>query len=455
MSDRLRKKLFYAVVIANFIMITIYEFLTPTMSDDVIYADAVAQAGSFFDLFAQEYEHYMFHTGRSVAHIILRVFLYIGNKGVFNIAAGIVFTLLSLCIYNFVDTKKSYDLRVYIGILILLWLFDPAISNNVLWETGACNYLFTATIMFLYLTIYRSAYLKDKASTPLFVTGMFLLGLLAGWCNENSSGGVIFIVLVLMFLKWKKTKSFKGFRAWMVSGLLGNIIGFLIMILSPGNSSRAASAEEAHTGMLAMAARFLRVTLTLKENYLVLMLVFLVIVIAIAYRAGKGEAFIKGASSMLLFGLAFLVTSYALIAVPDSQLRTYYCASLFLMTGIMNGFGWMVNEGFKEDVVQIVATSLITVLSVLFLFTYIEQGANLARIKREFDEREAYYKEMVAKDEMVIEAPMLRPDWQSRYSMAYESDICEDKFNWLNVSYAQHYGLWYIIGVDRESWTGY
>ncbi len=455
MTDKVRKKLFYAVAIVNFIMITIYEFLTPTMSDDVIYADAVAEANSFFDLFVQEYQHYMGHTGRNVAHIILRIFLYIGNKGVFNIAAGLVFTLLSLCIYACVDYKKSYDLRVYIGILILLWMFDPAISNNVLWETGACNYLFTAAIMFSYLSLYKRAYLRDRNSTPLFIAGMFVLGLLAGWCNENSSGGVIFIVLLFMFLKWKKTKSFTGFKAWMVSGLVGNVIGFLILILSPGNRSRAEMADEAHTGLLALAARFLRVTLTLKDNYLLLMLVFVVIAIAIGYRAGKTEAFLKASSSMFLFGLAFLVTSYVLIVVPDSQLRTYYCASLFLMTGIMNGFGWMVNEGFKEDLMQILATSLVTVLSVIFLFTYIEQGANLARIKREFDEREAYCREMAAKDEMVIEAPMLRPEWESRYSMAYVSDICEDKFNWLNISYALHYGLWYITGVDRESWTGY
>ena len=44
MTDKVRKKLFYAFAIVNFIMITIYEFLTPTMSDDVIYADAVAEA---------------------------------------------------------------------------------------------------------------------------------------------------------------------------------------------------------------------------------------------------------------------------------------------------------------------------------------------------------------------------------------------------------------------------
>ena len=56
---------------------------------------------------------------------------------------------------------------------------------------------------------------------------------------------------------------------------------------------------------------------------------------------------------------------------------------------------------------------------------------------------------------MVVEAPMLRPQWQTRYSMAYESDFTEDKFNWLNLSYSEHYGLWYIIGVDRETWTAY
>ena len=177
MSDKLRKKLFYAAVLVNFIMVTVYEFLTPNMSDDIIYGDKVAEAGSFFDLFVQEYEHYMDHTGRSVAHFLLRIFLYIGNKGVFNIAAGVVFAILSLCIYQCVDFKKEYDIRVYIGILILLWLFDPAISNNVFWETGACNYLFTAAIMFAYITLFKRAYKEDKPGSIGFIAGMFFLGL--------------------------------------------------------------------------------------------------------------------------------------------------------------------------------------------------------------------------------------------------------------------------------------
>ena len=455
MTDKLRRRLFYAVVMVNYILVTIYEFLTPNMSDDIIYGDKVAEANSFFDLFAQEYEHYLTHGGRSIAHFILRIFLFVGNKGVFNVVAGAVFVLLSLLIYANVDCKKQYDLRVYIGILILFWVFEPAISNTVFWETGACNYLFTAAIMFGYITVFRRACQRQDKPGIGFAIGMFFFGVAAGWCNENSSGGVIFLVLALMFMKWLEKRDLSGIRAFMVTGLLGNILGFLVMIMSPGNTSRAAGAEEAHTGLLALAARFLKITLIIKDYYIVLLLVFVVVAIAVSYRASSGEEKKGALTTMILFGLAFLATSYALIAVPDSQIRTYYCASLFLMTGVVNGFSWIINKGFKEDMIQIFATGIITVFSILFLFTYVEQGANLARIKREYTERDIYLTQMAKGDEMVVEAPMLRPEWISRYSMAYESDICEDKFDWLNLSYAEHYGLWYIIGVDRENWTNY
>lgn len=455
MSDKLRKKLFYVTVIINFILVTIYEFLTPNMSDDIIYSDRVAEASGFLDLFAQEYEHYMNHIGRSIAHIILRFFLYTGNKAVFNIAAGLAFTLLTLLVYLNVSARKEYDLRVYLGIMMLFWLFEPTISNSVLWETGACNYLFTAVIMFGYITLFRKKFRENSASGIGLCIGMFFFGLLAGWCNENSSGGVILMVVVLMLAAWLSDRSLSGIRAWMVAGLVGNITGFLIMILSPGNTSRAEAAEEAHTGLVALAARFLKITLNIKENYLLLVLVFMVMVIAICYRTGSAGKFWETAKAMLLFGFLFLATCYALIAVPDSQLRTYYGASLFLMTGIMEGFAYICNKGFDEELVQIGATSLVAVLSVVFILTYIQEGANLARIKREFDERDAYLTEAAKGEDMVVEAPMLRPQWQTRYSMAYESDFTEDKFNWLNLSYSEHYGLWYIIGVDRESWTAY
>ncbi len=455
MSKTLRKKLFYLAVAVNFLMITVYEFLTPNMSDDVIYADKVAEAGSVLDLFVQEYDHYLHHIGRSVAHIILRLFLYIGHKGIFNVVAGCVFVLISLLIYQNVTKRSEYDLRVYIGIMILMWLFEPSISNSVLWETGACNYMFTAAIMLGYMTLFRKAFRENREGDIKFIILMFVLGVLSGWCNENTSGGVILFVLIMIICRWRENKNFSGVKPWMAVGLVGNLIGFVILILSPGNTSRAAAADESHTGLLALMARFLKITLNIRNYYLVLVFAYIVIAIAIFYRSGSFKKFMENASDMVLFGFLFLATCYALIAVPDSQLRTYYGASLFLMTGIMQGAAFVLNEGFKEDLVQILGSSLVTLLAIFLIFTYVEEGANLARIKREFDERDAYLNEAAKGEEMVVEAPMLRPEWDTRYSMAYVSDITEDKFNWLNLSYSEHYGLWYIIGVDRENWTLY
>ena len=110
MSQKNRKIIFYLMMAVAFLAVTIYEFLTPFMSDDIIYGDAVAAATSIFDLFKQEAEHYISHTGRSVAHIILRFFLYSGNKAIFNVVSGTVFVALSILIYLNVKGKESSDL---------------------------------------------------------------------------------------------------------------------------------------------------------------------------------------------------------------------------------------------------------------------------------------------------------------------------------------------------------
>ena len=136
MPEKTRKKLFYIMIALGFLAVTIYEFLTPNMSDDIIYWDKVAEANSFFDLFRQEAEHYITHTGRSVAHIILRIFLYINIKGFFNVVAGAVFMLLSLLIYYNVQGRKTYDIRLYGFILALMWFMDPAIANTVFWDNN-------------------------------------------------------------------------------------------------------------------------------------------------------------------------------------------------------------------------------------------------------------------------------------------------------------------------------
>lgn len=467
MSTKNRKIIFYCMMAITFLAVTIYEFLTPNMSDDLIYWDTVHEAKSFFDLFGQEVEHWISHTGRSVSHMILRVFLFINVKGVFNVVAGGVFVLLSLLIYMNVQGKKKYDIKLYGYILAMLWFLDPAIANTVFWEDGACNYMFTMTIIMGFITLYRknldhanvSLFSEDVPSTVkeknwVFALGMFLYGIVAGWCNENTSGGLILFMLIEISYRFiKNQKKFSFIKPWMISGLVGSLLGFLMMIISPGNYGRLDVTEEEHTGIMAILARFLKITLNIKNHYIILVAGFIVVLVFIFYLCERNELFIRTVRFMSLFFVLFVATCYALIMIPSSELRSYYGASVFLMTAIAQGIAAL--SKCKERRIKATLSAIIIVAGVLFLLGYFEDGANLARIKREFDERDAYLTEMAAAGEDEVEAPMLRPLWQTRFSVAYEADIQEDWQFWINFFMAQHYGLGTISGVERENWNEY
>ena len=468
MPDSKQKRLFYIITVISFIMILIYEILTPNMSDDIIYGDVVATANSIGDLFKQEYEHYIGHGGRSVAHIILRFFLYSGNKIFFNIGASLVFVFESVLIYLNLDYRKKYDIRLYGLVILFLWFLDPAMSNTVFWETGACNYLFTGTIAIAYCTYFRRHMRLESENKISLMIKMFVLGLLAGWCNENTSGGVILFGLILFVDKWLANGKKCGFvKPWMITGFVGNLIGFAVMILSPGNFGRAEVTEEEHTGLLAIMARLLKIVINIRDNYFILVAAFVVLLIFIYYMSADKKKFLETTKYMRMLGFVALMTAFSLIAVPSSQIRTYYGAGLFMMMAVLNGAGIMANTlfmsgsasdkegGLSYTMLQTAVTSLVAVWAIVLAFTYIEQGANLARIKREMDERDAYVWQQVEAGEVEICVPRLRPQWENRFSFAYDSDISDDCDYWINLFYTEHYGIECFWSVDREEWTAY
>lgn len=453
-----RNKLFNIFVFITFLAVMIYEFLTPIMSDDIVYGDAVREAGNFFDLFSQEYEHYMGHTGRSVAHMILRIFLFTGTKAVYNVFAAGAFTILSLLIYKNIDGKKEFDIRAYLMVVLMLWLLDPAISNTVFWMSGACNYLFTTTLIMGFMTIYRFGVREKRENSIPLMIGMLLYGILCGWCNENTSGGLILFILIILFVNYRANgKSFGFVKPWMVTGLVGSVLGFVMLLLSPGNYGRMDTLEENHTGLVGMAARFLKITLNIKNNYLLLVLVAITGMILIGYLS-KEDVWDK-ISSVILYTVLFFATCYALIMVPSSELRSYYGASIFLMVAagqvIITLVSFFEDKELLSRLVQGLFTAAV-VAGMIFLFlTYMEEGANLGRIKREFDERDNYLQQMADAGEVDVIAPKLRPDWDNRFSMAYRSDIEEDYHFWINTFYSNHYKLDTVSGVDREEFTAY
>ena len=484
MSEKLRKKIFYILVAVAFLSVLIYAFLTPNMSDDLVYWDrddyGTKLANSFFDLFKLEYMHYLDHSGRNVAHFILRIFLLMRTKWVFNVVSALVFMIQTLLIYANVDMKKKYDVRVYALVISFLWIFDPAISNTVFWEDGACNYLFTTTIILGFITYFRKCMSLEKKSTPGVIVTVTVLGILAGWCNENTSGGAILFILMILFLKWREKRSLSFVKPWMICGLAGSIASFMVMFLNPANFSRAegGASKEAHTGLVGMMARFLKMILNIKNHYIVITLMFVALIIIIRSICASEEKYKEVTAYMRLMAFIALASAVVLILVPDEpQLRAYYGASIFFMIAVLNGIAVMMNmtdltaaaENDKfEKLLQGLYTSAIVAVGIWLSLTYITQGAFVARVYREYSERYLYLAEQAKAGETDVVVPILRPQWKCKYTeMAYDSDILlgdgdidletgeKRDYNSNYYTYACHFRLDSITGVERVDWADY
>ena len=478
-----RRLTFRLMVLAAFVLIFIFNVLTPMMTDDLFYSRTVSEASSIRDLFAQEYTQYMTWTGRSVCHMILRFFL-LTDKMVFNVANSVVFVLLTLLIYWNVERRRKYDTPVYLLINLLLWMFGVVFRQTVLWETGACNYLWGSAIIMSFVTLYRYGLKRESASWKrdekkegssapkrgcslnrgnglkhpvLWAVFLPVLGVLAGWCNENSSGGgLLMVLLCLGFYLYEQKKNNAGsvrlLKPWMVTGLIGQAVGLAFMVLAPGNAVRAAAREEEHSGLLGYMARFQKITLAVRENFLILLIIGLLLFIIVYYQKKSWKALWAYSRNGILWSFVFLATCYALVMTAEPQARAYFGAGVFLTIAVVQFF---VDVEEREAIFASLKTGMISVMFLVMFFTYMDSGANLARIYREYNERDVYLTQKAEEGVTDVTVPMLRPDFETKYSDGYNSDIQEDPGYWVNVAYASYYGFNSVSGVPREEWTDY
>ena len=70
-------------------------------------------------------------------------------------------------------------------------------------------------------------------------------------------------------------------------------------------------------------------------------------------------------------------------------------------------------------------------------------------------ERFCYIEAQRAAGNMDITVPLLRPDFENKYSDAYNSELsAEDSGYWVNVAYAAYFHVDSISAVPRDEWDG-
>lgn len=450
--EKHRKTLFYLILIGCVITIGIYNFLTPYFTDDYGYAQEARSAGSLWGLIKQQYIEYMYHNARIIGQFNLRLFL-IPGKWLFNIVNSLMFTGLVLLIYAMIHGKKKYDLFVLFLVITFVWRYSVRFGETTLWLCGTCNYLWGMVIIMGFLVWYRHMLFRDKpVQHPLgTVIGGFLFGLAAGWCNENTSGGAFLLTLFFTIVVVWIQKN-KKFQLFMAASLLGVFTGVMGMALCPGVRYRIDQTEgENFTGFIGLISRLYKITVTVKGLFteLVILLVIALVIWMLQKRRDDWKEICGNYS--VLFAVAALATSYALILIPPTTARAHYGAGIFLVIACIQA---IVQLDRKDLFVKTLQYSLAVILCLWFLTTYSENMVNLWRINREDQERielilEA--KQQYGGDAEVI-VPQLRPQFENSYSTAHDSDLTEDKDHWINMFYESYYGVKSVIAIPREEW---
>lgn len=436
-------------------MVYAYNLLTPYLSDDYAYLIEVRKAASLWDLVKQQYGEYLSNSGRVIGQFNVRLSLY-GSKQIFNVVNSGMFLALLLLIYQNVRRKRKHDIFVLLLTLTFLWKFTVDFGQTMLWICGSCNYLWGSVIILAFFTLYRHFLEREKPATHQWILAIFLFifGIAAGWCNENTSGGGLLLVLMYSLNFWwaKRKENRKGIYPFMIAGVAGMCLGIMGMIAAPGVRKRSATmSEDQYTGLVGLLSRTYKTTVSIRELFFALLVIMMILFVFLAVQKKlKTWKEIRTNDSVLFF-VAFVATAYVLAFIPTPQNRAFFGAGVFLMTACIQG---IVDVRQDETVISAARYSLVGILCLWLFFTYVENLVNLARIYREENERVELIRADKADPEGdgIVVIPRYREAFRTPFSNAHDSDLTEDKDYWINLFYEIYYDVGNITAIPRDEW---
>lgn len=332
-------KLSWAMLALLFTYMFALNFLMPLHRDDYWYSliwGTFDKINSWPDIFLSLYRHYFDHGGRMVAYFALDSFLFIGKQW-YNPFNALLFVSLMVLMYWYAGRQITWRFQPTILLLIITfsWLGFPHFAEVNLWMAGASGYLFTAVLILIFLLPYYFTFLGKHILGNSLGTAVLMLsgGVLAGWTIENTAVTMATVTagFVTYFYRHQVVQT------WMVTGLIGAVTGFALLIAAPGNFVRAAEQQAGKkiyhlTNMIAAGAETLL--------YVFPVILFLLLawrVLRTDYAKKQGAIFDHPTE----LGRTFQVSSAVTIA--------FIC---FLLVSYVNGnfFSQWLGEGLYQNV---------------------------------------------------------------------------------------------------------
>ncbi|NDW09872.1 DUF6056 family protein [Dysgonomonas sp. 520] len=437
-----RKYIFFAIVILAFLSIYLLNFFQPLIGDDWEYSflrHTQTRISSLHDIYITQYSHYFEWGGRSLAHTILQILLFIGQS-LYKILNSAVYVVYLLAIYYIANTGKiKFNLPLILSVILLVWFYQPAFHATIIWITGSCNYLWMATISLLFLYPYCKYYLTNKKSDKWWKTiFFFLFGVCAGWSNENTSVACVFLLFIL-FLLIKKEKNVK-IPHWAISGFIGLLIGCAFLLLAPGNAVRLESTLENQNRaemhfVVQLIYGFVRVSRSYILYGLSLSIIYGVFLILYHYLTPKNR-YTKALNLSLLFFFSAIFAILSMTVSPEIPSRSYFTIITFMIIAVCILFA---NINFHAKMFKALKQFILIFVSVLFTFQYLLSANDLSLIKKLYREREISLTEQKNQNMRDVVLDMPFPYLNTNFYQL--EDMTADTTFWINKFYAKYHDI--------------
>ena len=378
------------------------------------------------DIFDYQVWHYFNWGGRTVAHTLAQILL-VFPKAVFNILNSFIYTALIYLIYLHGCFNKDNKNNSYMLLLIhfILWFIIPVFGQSFIWLVGSCNYLWTTVIILYFLWLYRRNTLSEKWYNLLF---MFILGLLAGWTNENTSAGLIVILVFSLIINKVETKKFELSKTRLF-GIIGTLAGFIIMICAPGNYIRSAEFKDDTFIIIKIIKRTLDITNNLGNIILPLLIVIIILISLKIYHKKKIE---KETYTFILGGFAAI---YAMVLSPTFPERAWTGAIIFFAIAIVI---LVYDLDTINRLYKFILVDFCIILSIIYVSQYMDLARNINYLRNTWNYRVDVINES---DKDKIFEFYKYETYNPRNPVYGLEDIGYDPNAWPNGSISKYYGI--------------
>lgn len=420
-----RKKSDNNIYVFNIYINFITKYFYSVNSDDYGYSFGVnGRLHSFIDVIEKQIQHYFTWGGRSVAHTIAQTFLLF-PKILFSIANSCVYLLLIWLIYLNIKgiNKKEYPI-ILLLIHLCLWFVVPAFGQDCLWLIGSCNYLWTTTIILLFLYLFRTSKRNDNLFKSI---GFLLLGIIAGWTNENTAFGLIVATVGILLISKFEYK--EKITKWKISGLVGTIVGFVILIIAPGNYVRNSLVNDNTFIVVKLIGRILNDTVSMINVLKPLFILMIVLFTIYIYYKKKIDKY------FYVFFSASILSVYAMVLSPTFPERAWFGIVVFMVISVFN---LLINILSMKKVIKYILVDSVIILFIIYVEQFIVAFGEIRQLNSVWSYRSEYIERQKSKKIYDIKlTPFVCND---KHSPAYGlADITPGKDIWLNKDLARYF----------------